>query len=84
MTPDPSQTDQRRERSGLWITLGLLALVIFGIAGLAATTGWEESLEAMGRLTAAQIGLLLILSLVNYVFRGFRWHLCARLTPYPE
>lgn len=78
MTAHQSQADQRKERSGLWITLVLLALVILGIAGLAATTGWEESLEAMARLNGAQIGLLLILSLVNYIFRGLRWHLCAR------
>lgn len=78
MTPDPASPDQRPARSGLWITLGLLALVIFGIVGLALTTGWEESLEALGRLNAGQMVLLLALSLVNYVFRGFRWHLCAR------
>ncbi len=77
MTSQPASPDQRPARSGLWITLGLLGLVVLGLAGLAATTGWEESLEALGRLTVLQMAALLALSLINYVFRGLRWHLCA-------
>ncbi len=55
--------------------LGLLALFVAGLAGLAAATGWEEVAHHLSRLTIAQVGLLLALSLVNYLGRGVRWHL---------
>ena len=54
---------------------GLFACVIAGLAGLAAATGWAETTEQLMRLTAAQIAGLLMLSLVNYIFRGTRWHI---------
>ena len=57
---------------------GLFALMIAGLAGLAAATGWAETKAQLMMLSAAQVGILLALSLVNYVFRGIRWHLFAR------
>ncbi|MEL7344503.1 MAG: lysylphosphatidylglycerol synthase transmembrane domain-containing protein [Pseudomonadota bacterium] len=78
MPTHPASPDRRPARSGVWITLGLLALVVLGFAGLAATTGWQESLDALTRLTGGQMIALLVLSLINYLFRGLRWHLCAR------
>ncbi len=57
---------------------GLLALVVLGIVGLAAATGWRETWAQIARLTALQVGLLLALSLANYALRGLRWHLFAR------
>ena len=58
----------------LAILLVLLALVVAGLVGLALATGWEETVEAIQSLTWGQLGILLILSLINYVFRGVRWH----------
>ncbi len=68
-------TRRWRERALLW---GLFALVIAGLAGLAAATGWEETLTQLSRLSWGQFAILLGLSLVNYGFRGLRWHIFAR------
>jgi len=57
---------------------GLLALVLLGLFGLAAATGWEESIAQVSKLGWAQVAVLLALSLVNYLFRGLRWHMFAR------
>jgi len=67
----------RRHRDIL-VLAGLFALVLGGLASLAAATGWSETLEQIGKLTALQIVALLMLSLINYGFRGLRWHLFAR------
>jgi len=53
----------------------LFAFVIAGLVGLAAATGWEETKHQLMQLTLVQIMILLALSLVNYLFRGARWHL---------
>ncbi|MEM0936713.1 MAG: lysylphosphatidylglycerol synthase transmembrane domain-containing protein [Pseudomonadota bacterium] len=58
--------------------LGLLALFVAGLSGLAAATGWEEVARHLSSLTLVQVGLLLALSLVNYLGRGLRWHLFTR------
>src|SRR5690606_26321817 len=60
------------------IALALLALCLAGFAGLAAATGWAEVRAQIARLGAGQILALLCLSLVNYLLRGWRWHLFAR------
>lgn len=52
----------------------LFAFVIAGLAGLAAATGWEETKHQLMTLSFGQIAILLALSLVNYLFRGARWH----------
>ena len=66
---------RRRE---LLLTGGLLVLVVVGLFGLAAATGWQETLDQLARLSLPQIGVLLLLSLANYVLRGTRWHMFAR------
>jgi uncharacterized protein (TIRG00374 family) len=72
----PAGTARRwRDRA---VLVGLLALVLAGMAALAAATGWREVLAQIGRLGPAQVAALLGLSLVNYGFRGLRWHLFAR------
>lgn len=66
-----------RRRDALVLAL-CLAAVLAGLVGLAQATGWSEIAAAMGRLTIAQVGILLVLSLVNYGARGLRWHVFAR------
>ena len=67
----------RRLRDVL-VLAGLFALVLAGLAGLAAATGWDETRAQIARLAVWQIGVLLALSLTNYLLRGLRWHLFAR------
>lgn len=62
----------------LYFVLLLLGLFAVGIIGLALAGGWQESWEQVMRLSLWQLGALLALSLVNYLFRGLRWHLFAR------
>ena len=77
-TTPVSKGRETTARRDIWILGGLFALMIFGLIGLAAATGWEETKAALAALASAQIALLLALSLVNYGFRGIRWHLFAR------
>jgi len=56
----------------------LFGFVIIGLAGLAAATGWEETKHQLSKLSLNQLAVLLALSLVNYLFRGARWHVFAR------
>ncbi|MDQ2092045.1 flippase-like domain-containing protein [Marimonas arenosa] len=73
---DTRPTSPRRLRD-LALLGGLFALVIGGLVSLAAATGWEETLAQLTKLGPVQIALLLGLSLVNYLFRGLRWHIFA-------
>ncbi|PID36875.1 MAG: hypothetical protein CR993_02985 [Rhodobacterales bacterium] len=57
---------------------GLFVLMLLGLAGLAAATGWEETWAQLRKLTFGMVLTLLGLSLVNYLFRGLRWHIFAR------
>ncbi len=52
----------------------LLGLFVIGMAGMAFVSGWEETVEQIKKVSIWQIGLLLCLSLVNYLARGLRWH----------
>lgn len=71
---------QPRNRRDLWLTGGLLAFMALGLVGLATATGWEETFASLERLGWTQIGILLALSVANYVLRAFRWQLyCAVL-----
>lgn len=76
-TPALPRTASRRWRDRALI-LGLIGLVGFGLAGMAAATGWAEVWAQISRLQLVQIGALLALSLVNYLMRAARWHLLAR------
>lgn len=67
----------RRWRDLVLLT-ALIALVIIGLIGLALATGWEETVAAMASLRMSEVAILLGLSLVNYGFRGMRWHLFAQ------
>ncbi|RFP87352.1 UPF0104 family protein [Rhodobacteraceae bacterium 63075] len=76
------QAPQGKPPRGRWrefaLLGGLFVLVVAGLASLAAATGWEETMAQLSKLTLAQVGLLLALSLVNYLFRAFRWHVFTR------
>ncbi|WP_235857725.1 lysylphosphatidylglycerol synthase transmembrane domain-containing protein [Marimonas lutisalis] len=74
---NPAPTPPRRWRD-LALFGGLVALVIAGLVSAAAATGWAETMAQLGKLGAGQLGVLLALSLVNYLFRGLRWHAFAR------
>lgn len=70
-------TSPSRRWRDLAVLLTLLGLVVAGLLGLALATGWDETMAAVQALGWGQLAILLILSLINYVFRGFRWHLFA-------
>ncbi len=75
--PRAQAAPNRRLRDTL-VLAGLFALVLAGLAALAAATGWDETRAQIAKLSAWQIGLLLLLSLVNYALRGLRWHMFTR------
>jgi glycosyltransferase 2 family protein len=75
--PRAARAPTRRLRDTL-VLAGLFALVLAGLAGLAAATGWDETRAQIAKLAFWQILALLGLSLVNYLARGLRWHLFAR------
>ncbi len=68
----------RDSNSKIWISVLLFATFLLGLIGIAAATGWQETMEAFGRLTMVQLSILLGLSLVNYLFRCIRWHIYTR------
>ncbi len=68
---------ERRWRDILTLA-GLSALVLAGLLAMAATVGWEETRAQLSRLSLWQFLILLGLSLINYFFRGMRWHLFTR------
>lgn len=81
-TDNPTDTQTtpraaRRWRDVLFLG-GLFALMLFGLIGLAAATGWDETKAQLAKLSLSHVAILLGLSLVNYLFRGLRWHLFAR------
>jgi len=61
--------------SKIWISLLLFGVFILGLVGIAAATGWQETLDAFSRLSLMQFSILLGLSLINYLFRAIRWHI---------
>ncbi len=77
--PLPTDLSLRAKRGrDRLVIVGLLALVLVGLVGLASATGWRETWAQVTRLSGPQIGALLALSLTNYALRGLRWHLFAR------
>jgi len=73
----PARGTSRRWRD-VALLGGLFALMLVGLAGLAAVTGWEETKAQLARLSLVEVTVLLTLSLVNYFFRAIRWHIFAR------
>lgn len=56
----------------------LIALVLIGLWGLGAATGWAEIGAQLARLQPWQVAVLLALSAGNYLLRSLRWHGLAR------
>ncbi|UWQ06921.1 flippase-like domain-containing protein [Aliiroseovarius crassostreae] len=77
-TVSAGRTPPSRRLRDTLILVGLFGLVLLGLIGLAAATGWEETRAQIAKLSLWQIVILLMLSLVNYLFRGLRWHVFAR------
>jgi glycosyltransferase 2 family protein len=75
---DTKATSPSRRLRDRAVIAVLVLLFLVGLIGLAAATGWQETLAQIARLTALQGALLLSLSLGNYVLRGLRWHLFAQ------
>ena len=67
----------RHWRQSLWI-IGMAALVLVGIIGLALAGDWQHDWLIALRIGWPQFGALLALSLINYTLRGLRWHIFAR------
>lgn len=77
--PPAPRDRRRRDRSrDRLLVAAFVVLFLAGFVGLATATGWEETLAELRRLSAGEIGFLLLLSAVNYLCRGLRWHLAAR------
>ena len=62
---------------GKLLGLAMLLLFLLGMGMLLAFTGWAETRASIAKLAASQFGLLLLLSLGNYVMRAIRWHIFA-------
>ncbi len=74
----PSQKDISKARRDRLIFLVLIGLVLAGLVGAMAATGWREVWAEIRQIQLWQFGVLLALSLVNYLARSLRWHLFAR------
>lgn len=83
LSETPPKPPARRFKDRL-LMAGLAVLFLAGLIGLAAATGWKETTAQIARLSLWQGALLLTLSLINYVFRGLRWHLFARRLGIPS
>ncbi len=82
-TPMKPITGTQRPIGEFVILGGLFVLTAVGLVGLAVATGWQETVDAISRLSVTGFLLLLALSLVNYGFRGLRWHLFGRALGLP-
>lgn len=76
--PRPTSAGASRRWRDVALLGGLFVLVLAGLIGLAAATGWEETMAQLAKLGWLQVILLLALSLVNYAFRALRWHIFSR------
>lgn len=77
MPPRPRSLRTSRRWRDVALLAGLFALVLAGLLGLAAATGWDETKAQLARLSGWQFCGLLALSLINYGLRGLRWHIFA-------
>lgn len=86
MTMNSTESQQNKRsgagNSGSWRTfivpVALFVAVLFGLVALAGATGWRDTMAQIAKLSWLQFGALLALSMVNYLIRGWRWHVFAR------
>ncbi|PHQ96310.1 MAG: hypothetical protein COB40_08620 [Marinosulfonomonas sp.] len=71
-------SDTGRRWRDFALLAGLFVAATFGLLGLAAATGWEETLAQISKLSWVHIAALLGFSLINYGIRAFRWHIFTR------
>lgn len=85
MTPPPAASTRPPilARRDLWITAVLVGLMVVGLIGVAAATGWEETWAHITALSVWQVLALLALAAANYVCRALRWHLYATVINIP-
>jgi len=74
----PPAVDPARRWRDVALLGALFVLVLGGLAGLALATGWEETIAGLRRVSLTELAVLLALSIVNYLFRGLRWHVFTR------
>ncbi len=71
------------KKRNIMVGLALLALFILGMIGVAAATGWEDIRIHLAKLGWLQFGILLLLSLVNYLARALRWRIYTKALSIP-
>ncbi|WP_368187057.1 YbhN family protein [Aestuariibius sp. HNIBRBA575] len=76
--PQPAASEKNRRWRDIALLAVLFGFVLAGLISLALATGWEETKAQLMKLNMTQVVILFALSLVNYLFRGARWHLFAR------
>jgi uncharacterized protein (TIRG00374 family) len=74
----PAATEKSTKLRDTALLGGLFVLVLIGLGALAAATGWDDTKLQLSKLGLVQVSVLLGLSLVNYIFRGLRWHILGR------
>lgn len=77
----PLPTTRRLRDAAIFALLG--GIVVAGLVSLSSATGWAEIAGHLRELSPRLIAALLALSLINYLLRGLRWHLCARAIGLP-
>lgn len=70
-------------RTGVLATILVLALFLGSLGAAFAATGWAETRAALSRLGAAELAILLLLSVGNYLARALRWHILTRTVGLP-
>lgn len=70
----PEQTGPRLSLTGV-----MLILFVIGLAVALAFSGWQDALNAIGRLGVGGIVSLCGLAALHYLIRALRWHILVRV-----
>ena len=65
------------------VTLLVFALFAASLVVIGLATGWQETIDALSKLSLTQVLILLALSLINYGFRALRWHVYTQSIDIP-
>lgn len=74
-SPDPRPATRTRSKRDPWVVGGFVLFAAAGLYGISQATDWAEIGTTLAKLGAAEIAILLLLSLLNYALRALRWHL---------